>query len=123
MAKKSKPNGQAGKPRRPSQRELLPVKDRALVRAAKRYADQMYVSDEALAQARVEKQLIHSRMHDRQSTHFTAHGYEFERAPGEERFVVHKIKRGAPQADTSPDAEAPKPAGDFEEHGAGADEQ
>lgn len=90
------------------------------MRTAKRFADAMYASDEALARARVEKQVIHSRMHDQQSTHFTAHGYEFERAPGEERFVARKIKRGAPQAETSPDVEVP---GDFEAHGAEADEQ
>jgi len=71
---------------------------------AKRYADDMYASDELIARAKKEKQAIHTRMSNLEATHFTAHGYEFERAPGEERFIARKIKRG-PQAETSADAD------------------
>jgi len=69
---------------------------------AKRYADDMYSADELIARAKKEKQAIHTRMSALEATHFTAHGYEFERAPGEERFIARKIKRG-PQAETSAD--------------------
>jgi len=87
--------------------ELGDLKDRIAMNHAKTYADEMFNSEEALVRATAAKQAIRARMEKLDSTHFTGHGYEFSRTPGEEKFSARKVKRGSKPADTMPADEAP----------------
>ena len=94
------------KPRRRAEERTFPelpdLKDSALMRHAKAFADEMFASEEALEAAKGAKQAIRSRMETLKAHLFVGHGYEFSRALGEERFTARKVKRGAKPADTAP---------------------
>jgi hypothetical protein len=93
------------------------------MRHAKTYADEMFQSEQALDAATAEKQAIRSRMGKLKASLFTAHGYEFTRVDGEEKFTARKIKRGSKPADTVATddgvTEQPLQEHDFETDGEG----
>ena len=111
MAKKTAPDKRAKReprPRvkpttRPEERtfpELGALKDKIALAHAKTYADEMFEHEESLGRANVALQAVRSRMEKLSATHFTGHGYEFTRTPGEEKFSARKTKRGSKPAET-----------------------
>jgi hypothetical protein len=105
---------------RPEERtfpELGDLKDRVAMRHAKTYADEMHEHEESLGRANIALQAVRTRMEALDATHFSGHGYEFTRTPGEMKFSARKIKRGSKPQETVPSDELHDPEFDTDAEG------